>query len=255
MKAKQPPRYTIRKDSLDRRYAIDKRSGKRVPLSKAEDERKKRRKQATLFYGITPVKKPKKVEQPKKVKPKKVKQQKLKAAPRSIKKGGWRPHPVAIPKQPRGWRPHPVYIAPLQPITPVLTKITEYTQEDVLAMGEAIGAFTIPKDERYVVAGGIGERSLIYPKVKEKADDALVDVQFDLLNRRKAEREGRPVPPAVPTSKFDSKFGPGRGQAIRDYVAGARDLFDVDQILEQMTEWPDFDIPLRELYTLYFSPE
>jgi len=45
-KPKSPPRYTIRKDSLDRRYAIDKRTGRRVSVLVADAERAKRKKTA-----------------------------------------------------------------------------------------------------------------------------------------------------------------------------------------------------------------
>ena len=52
-----PPRYTIRKDSLDRRYAIDKRTGQRVSVYVAEKERATRKKKAAqLFHGIRPPK-------------------------------------------------------------------------------------------------------------------------------------------------------------------------------------------------------
>jgi hypothetical protein len=44
VKTQVPPRYTIRKDSLGRRYSVDKRTGKRVPVARAQKERERRKK-------------------------------------------------------------------------------------------------------------------------------------------------------------------------------------------------------------------
>ena len=118
----KPPRYTIRKDSLDRRYAIDKRTGKRIPIVKAEKERERRRKAAAIFRGIKSVKqqKPQKItKQETKLKQKHQKvtkqetklKQKIKSIEAELRKA--KTPKVPRPKQHRpkvvaGWGAHPI---------------------------------------------------------------------------------------------------------------------------------------------------
>ena len=104
----KPPRYTIRKDSLDRRYAIDKRTGKRIPIVKAEKERERRRKAAAIFRGIKSVKQQK----PQKITKQETKlKQKIKSIEAELRKA--KTPKVPRPKQHRpkvvaGWGAHPI---------------------------------------------------------------------------------------------------------------------------------------------------
>lgn len=219
---KKPPRYTIRKDSLGRRYAIDKRDGKRVSLSKANAERERRRKAASkapkVFHGIKPPK------PPKAPKAKTSKQKRSEAA-----KKGW---------ETRRQREKP-------PIS----------ERSIQRVRREVETFAIPEGMRMHILNGIADRADHYPKVKTVADEAFDHLMLEHYARRIAMHEHRPLPVTL-TPRFDKKFGIGRGQLIRDHLAGARDLQDIDQIAEEMGENPDFeDVPLREIYTLYFSPE
>jgi hypothetical protein len=232
---KQPPRYTIRKDTLGRRYAIDKRNGKRVAVSKADNERTRRRaasgvskppKAATkapqIFHGIKPLK-PSKAP-----KAKSTKSQKRKRSEAAKK----------------GWEKRRAKIIPL-----------EVQREYIVQLGREIGAFAIPEGMRMHVVGGIADRSETYPKVKIAADDAFVKLEAEYYNRKLAMIESKPLPEATATPRFDKHHGAGMGQLIRDRLAGAMDLADIDQLIEEMSENPDYDFDTRELYTLYFSPE
>lgn len=231
--AKQPPRYTIRKDSLDRRYAIDKRTGKRVSLSKAEKERAKRRKSiAEVFHGIKLPKLPKPAKPSKKpAKPAKKPAKPSKKSRSEAAKKGWE-------TRRRNEVPDSV------------------RRRQLIEIGRQVGAFAIPEGMRMHIVGGIADRSEQFPKVKIWSDYAFARLQNDFYSRRVAIFEGQLPPPGIITTpKFDRKFGPGMGQMIRDKLAGARDLADIDQLIEDMAEDPDFGISSRELYTLYFSPE
>jgi len=219
----KPPRYTLKKDSLGRRYAIDKRTNRRVSVSKAEKERVQRKKARELFRGITVPK------QPKKQKPTVSRQKRSKAA-----KKGWETRRRKA-------------ITPIAPL--------ESERQRILELGEQIGAFAIPEGMRMRVAGGLADRAEIYPMVENAATEAMARLQIDFNTRRLAALQKRPIPSPTPTPKFDAKYGFGRGAYIRDLLAGARDLQDIDQMIEAMAEDPDYDIPARELYTLYFSPE
>jgi hypothetical protein len=206
-----PPRYTLKKDSLGRRYAIDKRTGRRVSVSKAEKERVQRKKAAAkqreLFRGITPTKG-------------KVSKKRSKAA-----KKGWE------------------------------TRRKRALQPDIQQLRRLMGDYAFPEGMRIFIPNGIADRSSVYPKVKERADYAFDVLMADHYIRRRARNEGKPIPPATPTPRFDRLYGPGIGQLIRDRLAGAMDLADIDQLIEELANDPDYDFSTRELYTLYFSPE
>jgi hypothetical protein len=218
-----PPRYTLKKDSLGRRYAIDKRTGQRVSVSKAEKERVQRKKAREVFRGITVHK------QPKKQRVTTSRQKRSEAA-----KKGWetRRRKAALP------------IAPL-----------ESERQRILELGERIGAFAIPEGMRMRVAGGIADRAEIYPLVENAATEAMAKLQIDFHTRQLAALQKRPIPSPTATPNFDAKYGFGKGAYIRDLLAGARDLQDIDQMIEAMAEDPEYDVSARELYTLYFSPE
>ncbi|VVB55217.1 Uncharacterised protein [uncultured archaeon] len=224
-KKPSPTRYTIRKDSLDRRYAIDKRTGKRVSVAKADIERAKRKKAAAkatpVFRGIKPLKAPKPVSA-------KTRRQKRSQA---AKKGWETRRQRAIIEQP--------------PIS----------ERSLKRLGEEVGAYAIPAGLRMHIMGGIADRAEDYPKVKDAADQAFAKIQVDFYSRRVAMLEDRPLPEPTATPKFDKHHGVGMGQLIRDRLALARDLSDIDQMIEEMAEDPEYDATARELYTLYFSPE
>jgi len=221
------PRYTIRKDSLDRRYAIDKRTGKRVSLFKAEQERVKRKKTShkavPVFRGITPPKTKKKVVSKKQVINKKQRSEAAK----------------------KGWETRRAKIAPpkVQPIT---------FEGRPPSFAEQEGAL-IPEGMRIHVLGGVADRAEIYSKVADAADFSWINLQVEAATRRKAYNEGRELPPII-TPRFDRLYGEGQGEFVRsNYYAYARNLLDIDQMAEILNEEQNFD--LRELYTLYFSPE
>lgn len=212
----KPPRYTLKKDSLGRRYAIDKRTGQRVSVSKAEKERNQRKKARELFRGITV---------PKKQKAKTLHKKRSEAA-----KKGWETRRRKL-------------------------QVKQITVEQIQKLGREVGAFAIPEGMRMHVVGGVADRAEVYPKVKVAADDAFAKIQYDFYGRRVAEIEKRPPPPPIETPRFDRLYGPGLGQMVRDRLAGAMDLADIDQMVEEMADDPDYDFTTRELYTLYFSPE
>jgi hypothetical protein len=222
-----PPRYTLKKDSLGRRYAIDKRTSRRVPVFKATKEREQRKKAKEAeksFRGITP---------PRKQKAKlanAIREKRSEAA-----RKGWdtrrKREALALPE-------------------------LELSEERIVEIGEQLGVFSIPRELRMRVLGGIADRADLYPNIKRAANDAFTKLRFDQLGREIAKIEGRPVPLPIPTPKFDRMFGIGLGQVVRDRLASCRDVQDVDQILDRMADDPEFqNIPARELYTLYFSPE
>jgi hypothetical protein len=213
------PRYTIRKDSLGRRYAIDKRTGQRVPTSKADNERARRRKASIeareqLFRGIPKVK-PKKVS--KLPKAKTTKKKRSEAA-----KKGWETR-----------RQHKVARVPIADVFEGL----------------------IPPEVRTHVAGGIADRSEIYPKVKDAAELAWNELQLDAYTKYVATLKGQKPEPR-PLPHFDQRFGALMGDTVRTYLASqARTLQDIDDIVEELANDPENDYTTRELYTLYFSPE
>jgi hypothetical protein len=217
------PRYTIRKDSLGRRYAIDKRTGQRVPTSKADKERNKRRKVAAkvrkelVFRGIPKVK----VTRTKRQSTKKSRQRSEAA------KKGWETRRRRL-----GMVVEPIPFA------------------------QALGIPSLyPEGMSMRVLGGIADRSERYEKVKLSADISWYQIQQDAYAKLIETARGLKTPPR-PTPKFDRMFGERLGDMIRTHLfAQARSLEDIDAIVEQLAEDPDNDYTTRELYTLYFSPE
>jgi hypothetical protein len=214
------PRYTIRKDSLGRRYAIDKHTGQRVSTSKADKERVKRRKAATkareelVFYGIQ-------------------KQPKVKITRRRTKKS----RSEAAKK---GWETRRQRKVPVEPVP----------------FAQALGIPSLYFEGIPMrVLNGIADRSERYEKVKLSADISWYQLQSDAYAKLVEVAGGRKAPPR-PTPKFDRMFGERLGDMIRTHLfAQARSLEDIDAIVEQLAEDPDNDYTTRELYTLYFSPE
>jgi hypothetical protein len=214
------PRYTIRKDSLGRRYAIDKRTGQRVSTSKADKERVKRRKAAakarkeTVFHGIQ--------KQPKA----KVTRQRTKKSRSEAAKKGW------------------------------ITRRQRKTPVEPVPFAQALGIPSLYFEGIPMrILNGIADRSERYEKVKLSADISWYQIQSDAYAKLVEVAGGRKAPPR-PTPKFDRMFGERLGDMIRTHLfAQARSLEDIDAIVEQLAEDPDNDYTTRELYTLYFSPE
>jgi hypothetical protein len=224
-KSKTPPRYTIRKDSLGRRYAIDKRTGQRVSVYVAEKERATRKKKAAqLFHGIQPPKR---------------KSTRKKAVPSSQRK-------KRSEAAKKGWETRRQKLVP-PPSAPILF------EGRPPSFAELIGPF-IPEGMRMHVVGGVADRSAIYPKVARAADFSWINLQVDAFARQRALAAGQ-EPEIVPTPRFDRIYGQGHGAFVRDIDSRATDLQDIDQMVDYFENDDDYDYSSRELYTLYFSPE
>jgi len=234
-KVKQPPRYTIRKDSLNRRYAIDKRTGKRVSVLKAEKERLKRKKTTTkaieVFRRITPPKPPKK--QP-------TRKKQLESA-----RLGWKRHPIFI---------KPIIPQVISPIGPPLPSPPIVFEGRPPSFAELTGLF-IPEGMKMHVVGGIADRAAKYPKVEKAADRAWINLQVEAFAQQRAIGAGEERPLII-TPRFDRLYGKTHGSFIRfNYFAHAANLADIDQMVDTLEQDEDNDYVSRELYTLYFSPE
>ena len=273
-KAKSPPRYTIRKDSLDRRYAIDKRTGRRVSVSVADNERAKRRKTAQkpkssqrttkkdlnqryeiidkrtgkrvkadkIFRGITPSKPAKAKKQHKTTKSKSSTSKRREAA-----KKGWETR--------RNKKYLQSYLEKVSkvPIKPIVQEPEVEWRPPTFE--ELIGPL-IPEGVRMEsLEEGIAERAAKYPKVAEVAMLAFLRLTAEINDRRYAIMMGQPTSP-IPTPRFDRLYGSGHGEFVRtNYFAQAKNLVELDAINQTLAEDEDNDYNMRELYTLYFSPD
>ena len=268
-KAKSPPRYTIRKDSLDRRYAIDKRTGRRVSVLVADNERAKRRSQKPkssqrttkkdldqryeiidkrtgkrvkaekIFHGIKPSKTPKAK--------KKTKSNKSDPKRREAAKKGWETR--------RNKKYLQSYLEKVSkvPIKPIVQEPEIEWRPPTFE--ELIGPL-IPEGMRMEnLEEGIAERAAKYPKVAEVAMLAFLRLTAEINDRRYAIMMGQPTSP-IPTPRFDRLYGPGHGEFVRtNYFAQAKNLVEVDAQVMTLVEDEDYDYGIRELYTLYFSPD
>lgn len=241
----KPPRYTIRKDSLDRRYAIEKRTGKRVSVSKADAERARRRKAALqeakptkVFHGIKAVPKP---NAPSGV-PRRPSQRK-----KPLSRGSSASRSEAAKK---GWETRRAKAIPVPPpsSTPVVFEGRPPTYADLIGP-------LIPEGMKMHIVGGIADRAQQYPKVEKAADRAWINLQVEAFAQQRAISANQERPEIV-TPRFDRIYGPGHGAHVRfNYYARATDLADIDQIVDTLDQEEDNDYVARELYTLYFSPE
>jgi len=234
---KPAPRYTIRKDSLNRRYAIDKRTGKRVAVSKADKERQKRKKAAQQFRGIKPEKAPKPPKAVKAVKDKRV----------AAAKKGWATRKAKQPltKSERKEKLRADLLSGKRTLEDV--KESELpTPEPIVGL---LGAL-IPEGMRTRKLDGLIDRMELFPKVEAAAKHAWNGLQRDSYDH-KYSGEG----PTMANSQFDKDHGKGMGDYIRyEVLARARDLQDVEQLIENIVDTDD-DYSSRELYTLFFSPD
>lgn len=217
----KPKRFTVKKDTLGRRYALDKRTSKRAALSKAKKEQKSRKKAIAAFRGI-------------------ITKKRSKAA-----KKGWetRRHNERVQAAKRGWETR-------------RKKVIADTiiRERPPTFAEQEGAL-IPEGMRMRGLGGVADRSQLYPKVAAAANLAWIRLEIDAFRQREATAEGIRES-TMYTPRFDRLYGEGHGTHVRfNFYAHARDLEDLDQIIDNLDQDEDNDYVARELYTLYFSPE
>jgi len=231
-KPPSPPRYTIRKDSLDRRYAVDKRTGQRVSLYKAEKERAKRRKAAKPTPTIPRYKTPKVAKPSRK---------------RSLAaKKGWKTRKALAAKKSlaakKGWETRKAR-EPIAPLPTEVVPISFLTPPERLPPPIPPGVRMVPLYEN------IRDRMARYPKVREAAEDAFTRLQIEAWNKRGDSLAGKPIPHKLTREE--------RIQSnIRDIIAERiTDPGDIDRVLEQLYDELDEEFTMRELYTLYFSPD
>ena len=223
-------RYTLYKDSLNRRYAVDKRTGKRVSVSKAVKERVKRQKTITVFRGIEPKKKTVRTKQPtkKKILRSEAAKKGWETRRKKVKPSSEPPSRPGFSQPKRGYDPFAIHFP---------------------------GPPLIPLDLRMVTLGGIADRAERFPKVQEAASRAWVRMQADAYARSEQLAKGEQAT-LFQAKLFDSKHGEGAADLIRfQYFARAMDIQDIDQIVEELIDIEDENYSARELYTLYFSPD
>lgn len=238
---KPASRYTIRKDSLNRRYAIDKRTGKRVAVYKAEKEREKLKKATQQFRGIKPKKAPKPPKPPKPAKPKPPKAPKTKKAPKPKKP---RQPKAAITKAEKRRKA----LSDLAKGRRTAAEIRESERPTPVPIVTQLGAL-IPEGMRMRTVDGLADRIELFPKVKAAAENAWNTLQRDSYGHSVGEG------PTSAGSQFDRDHGKGMGDYIRyEVFARARDLQDIEQLVEDIID-TDEDYTARELYTLFFSPD
>lgn len=240
---KPAPRYTIRKDSLNRRYAIDKRTGKRVAISKAEKERQKLKKAAQQFRGIKPKKAPK---PPKAVKATPKRPAKVKVDRSAAAKKGWETR-LAKKQQAKAERKAKL-VADLTSGARKREDISDSELPTPVPIVTLLGAL-IPEGMRMRALDGLVDRAEIFPRVKAAAENAWNVLQRDSYGHSVGEG------PTMAGSQFDRDHGKGAGDYIRyEVFARARDLQDIEQLVENIVDTDD-DYSSRELYTLFFSPD
>lgn len=215
------PRFAIRKDSLNRRYAVEKRTGKRVSVVRAEKERKKRRK--AVAKPVVP-------------KP---------SIPRNIPKKAKKPKKTRSEAAKRGWETRRKKVAAEK-----VVQLRPIREEDILP----IGVTMVPlHDSKPRVVERVRERAERYPKVRDAANLAWLKLQAEGYARAVALAEGSKPTPYV-NARFDAEHGNGDAERIRfEEFAMAHGLEDIDDIIDRLTE--DGEYTARELYSLYFSPE
>ncbi len=220
------PRYTIRKDSLDRRYAVDKRTGQRVSLYKAEKERKQRQK---IIQSVRPI--------PRHKTPKTAKSSKKRSL--AAKKGWATRKAQALARSEaakKGWakrkKPETVELVPISVLTP----------PERLPPLLPPGVLIVPLHE------GVKDRIDRYPKVRQAAEDAFTRLQIEAWNKRGDRLAGKPMPVLTREDRIKSN--------IRDLIAERiTDFADIDRVIDQLYDELDEEFSMRELYELYFSPD
>lgn len=216
-----PPRYTIRKDALDRRYAIDKRNGRRVPLAKAEKERVKRRQVAKPIPRHTP---------PKAKKPSKTRSIAAKKA-WVVRKERSQARSLAAK---RGWEKRkklpPVELVTVESLAPV----------ELPSL--------IPEGITLVPLGDMRAKARHSPKVRKNLDYAFARIQRDTWEKIERKLRGKPSPKLTQEDRIKGN--------IRDLMAERlRDADDIERVVQELYESFGRDYSVRELYEIYFSPE
>ena len=232
--AKNPLRYVIRKDSLDRRYAVDKQTGQRVSLYRAEKERKQRK----------PVKPAKLIPRHKISKPRRKVAKAPKPSKRSLAaKKGWETRKARTlgrsEAAKKGWAtrrkaalPKPVELVPISVLTP-----PERLFPDI-----ELPPYMLP------LHGLFADRMALYPKVKQAAEDAFVRLQTEAWTKRADLLEEKKPVKLTREEQIQSN--------IRDLIAERiTDPVDIEHVVEQLFLQLDQEYSVRELYEIYFSPE
>jgi hypothetical protein len=127
----------------------------------------------------------------------------------------------------------------------------------VLPISPIIPSFEplVPQGLKTRILGGIADRVEAFPKVAKAAYKAWLILQLGKVELEEA-IELNQKPPDVITPRFDRLYGKGHGAfVLNNFYYNARELEDLDQMAEELVEMEDNDYSLRELYTLYFSPE
>lgn len=95
----------------------------------------------------------------------------------------------------------------------------------------------------------IRDRMARYPKVKEACEDAFTRLQIEAWNKHGDKLAGKPIPRKM--TREERIEG-----NIRDIIAERiTDPGDIDRVLEQLYDEFDEEFTMRELYSLYFSPD
>lgn len=212
-----PPRYTIRKDALDRRYAIDKRNGRRVPLAKAEKERVKRRQVVKPIPQHIPpkAKKPSKTRSIAAKKAWVVRKERSQARSNAAK---------------RGWQKRKERLAP-----PALELVTIAPQ--IIPAGMVLEP----------LAGIMAIRAERYPKVKQALEYAFAMLQQEAWEKRAAILEGKPPPKLSREDQIKSN--------IRDLIAERiQNDVDIERVTDELYEKFGREYSQSEIYEIYFSP-
>ena len=244
-KAKRsPPRVSIRTDARNRRYAIDTRTGKRIPIARAEQALARAKRAIPRNIPPKTKKPPKAPSKPRpKKRPKKVKKPSKKRS--EVAKKGWETRrKKALTARIPGLLPE---VIPRPPSS-------EELMEKYAPLGVVLETLGPERLHETIV-----ERAARYPKVREAANRAWVTLIRDsfLLQaaRLTAWTEEKPMPPPTATRRWDQVHGIGDADRIRfQEFAQAQGVGDIDQIIDRLLE-EDGEYTIRELYTLYFSPE
>jgi hypothetical protein len=246
----KPPRYTIRKDSLDRRYAIDKRTGQRVSVYKAEKERQQRRKAVKAIpryiiykdsldrrYAIDK-RTGQRVSVYKAEKERQQRRKAVKAIPRYIPPKPRKPVKTKSKTRSeaakRGWvTRRERLIVPISVFTPI---------EDLVPVGiTPIGVTMVPL---FVLR----ERMEMYPNVKRAVENAFTRLQYQSWKKRYEIIHDIPQPKLTGKALIQAR--------LRDIIASRiQDAGDVERVLAELWVELDGEYSLRELYETHFSPE
>jgi len=235
----KPLRYTIRKDSLDRRYAIDKRTGQRVSLQKAQRERVKRQKTAQPIPRYKPAKPAKPVRKKRKTLAIPVTKQLANKTRKAAAKKGWETRKANAKARSKaakkGWEKRRQ--TAFRPVT-ARERIIELTGIDP-------ATYNIPPTARMIpLYEPLNERIDRYPKVKEAAKLAFDRIQRDWYDRRIPGWK----PPADKVEHMKSNLREIIAERVVDYRS-------VDEVLESLWQELEGEFSMRGLYELYFSPK